>query len=159
MLSMPASLEGSPTGTATLGRHPTVLPSPGPSSLLPKTFDWWGGCAAGVRSGGKRSASRGYFSNVFFFVRNPFFIRRGSLPAGLVFNAFFLFYACRLKGSFNGLRVLGQGFDKDKSLWGGKAGIGEGRRPLSERRASSPPRISPLEKKNKKAGGCLIAKK
>ena len=133
-------------------------------SALPRTptrknFDWWGGCVAGVRSGGKRSASRGYFSNVFFFVRNPFFIRRGNLPAGLVFNAFFLFYACRLKGSFNGLRVLKQGFDKDKSLWGGKAGIGEGRRPLSERRASSPPRISPLEKKNKKAGGCLIAKK
>ena len=113
---------------------------------------------AGVRSGGKRSASRGYFSNVFFFVRNPFFIRRGNLPAGLVFNAFFLFYACRLKGSFNGLRVLGQGFDKDKSLWGGKAGIGEEEAPfLKEGPPPSPEFRS--GKKEQEGGGLPNRKK
>ncbi len=38
----------------------------------------------------------------------------------------FFFYAYRLKGNFNAPRVLEQGFDKDKNLWGGGAGIGAG---------------------------------
>ena len=56
------------------------FPSPNPTPSSPKTFDWWGGCAAGVRSGGKWGASRGYFPNVFFFVRNPFLFEEVVSP-------------------------------------------------------------------------------
>ena len=38
-------------------------------------------------------------------------------------------------------------------------GLGRGGGPFLEQGASSPPQILPLEKKNKKAGACLIAKK
>ena len=48
-------------------------------------------------------------------------------------------------------RVLEQGFDKDKNLWGGGAGIGGGKRPLPSEGASSPPEFT-SGKKNKKAG-------
>lgn len=56
-------------------------------------------------------------------------------------------------------RVPEQGFDKDKIFGEEGRGLGRGRGPFLQKGASSPPRISPLEKKNKKAGGCLIAKK
>lgn len=56
-------------------------------------------------------------------------------------------------------RVLEQGFDKDKKLWGGGAGIGAGKRPLPSERGLFPAPNFASGKKNKKAGGCLIAKK
>ena len=56
-------------------------------------------------------------------------------------------------------RVLEQGFDKDKNLWGGGAGIGEGKRPPPSERGLFPSPNFASGKKNKKAGGCLIAKK
>ena len=56
-------------------------------------------------------------------------------------------------------RVLEQGFDKDKNLWGGGAGIGEGKRPHTSERGLFPTPNFASGKKNKKAGGCLIAKK
>ena len=56
-------------------------------------------------------------------------------------------------------RVLEQGFDKDKNLWGGGAGIGEGKRPLPSERGRFPTPKLAAGQKNTKAGGCLIAKK
>ena len=56
-------------------------------------------------------------------------------------------------------RVPEQGFDKDKNLWGGGAGIGAGKRPRPSERGLFPAPNFASGKKNKKAGGCLIAKK
>ena len=56
-------------------------------------------------------------------------------------------------------RVPEQGFDKDKNLWGGGAGIGAGKRPHPSERGHMPPPNLAKGKKNKKAGGCRIAKK
>ena len=56
-------------------------------------------------------------------------------------------------------RVLEQGFDKDKNLWVGGAGTGKGKRTLPSERGLFTSTNFASGKKNKKAGGCLIAKK
>ncbi|WP_302554683.1 hypothetical protein, partial [uncultured Bilophila sp.] len=49
--------------------QPHAMMEPFIKSILPgptrKNFDWWGGCAAGVRSVGKRKASQ-FFPACFF---------------------------------------------------------------------------------------------
>lgn len=56
-------------------------------------------------------------------------------------------------------RVPEQGFDKDKIFGEEGRGFGEGKRPLPSERGLFPSPNFASGKKNKKAGGCLIAKK
>ena len=56
-------------------------------------------------------------------------------------------------------RVLEQGFDKDKNLWGGGAGIGEGKRPLPSERGLFPSPNFASGKKEQEGGGLPNRKK
>lgn len=56
-------------------------------------------------------------------------------------------------------RVPEQGFDKDKNLWGGGAGIGAGKRPLPSERGLFPRPEFRLWKKEQEGGGLPNRKK
>ena len=94
------------------------LPSPNPTPLPPKTFDWWGGGAAGVRSGVSGKMGLGIKKPSEYLSGGCFFSRLAAIYEVATFHS-----VCWKGKVFADREIWRKGFDKAESLWGGGGGL------------------------------------